>query len=123
MTNVDKSSTTNAGLKVAVLAAVIVLSLSFLVYRFWPSGPATPEVPALDAVDTARQQIYSALQGQPGDEFAFAQVEVNRGTDQSSLLVSGRVDAQAKIDEVNKRIKALNLTVPTKVELVIMTKR
>ena len=123
MTNADNSSSSNASLKIAVLAAVIVLSLSFLVYRFWPTGPATPDVPALDAVDTAQQQIYSALRGQPGDEFAFAQVEVNRGADQSSLMVTGRVDAQAKIDEVNKRIKALNLTVPIKVELVIMTKR
>ncbi|MGH7130805.1 MAG: hypothetical protein ACREJO_02535 [Phycisphaerales bacterium] len=123
MTNAESPASSNAGLKIAVLAAVIVLSLSFLVYRFWPAGTATPEVPALDAVDTARQQIYAALKGQPGDEFAFAQVEVNRAPDQSSLVVSGRVDAQAKIDEVNKRIKALNLTVPTKVELVIMTKR
>lgn len=119
----NETSSSNAGLKIAVLAAVIVLSLSFLVYRFWPSGPATPEVPALDAVDTARQQIYSALTGQPGDEFAFAQVEVNRSADQSSLIVSGRVDAQAKIDEVNRRVKSLNLSVPTKVELVIVTKR
>lgn len=109
-----------AHVKIAVLSVVIAIALATVIYNVWPSGSKTPEVPPKDAVDTARQQIGQALEQNTGK---YATVAAERSTDNSSIVLTGYVETQALMDEMNKKLKELNLSVPVKSEVIIRQKR
>lgn len=96
-------------------SVVIVLCVSFLVWRLWPSGPVVIEPPKDAFAQWERE--WSALQSehaakQDATYWALSRITVNPSDDRSGGVVTGRLASQAELAMLKATIAKVQPSIP-----------
>jgi len=105
--------------KVIALVTLIIAGLGWSAFVLFGNRTSEVVIVSTGGPDQFRAAANAAIFGNEAEKWTFERVSVGMSADGATVIVSGRVNAAESIEEIKKRLAAIQPTVPFRIDVKV----